>query len=374
MPPQSDTPLPLAIPDFILDTVPSVFPMPSSDLFPSSFSPSLATSSPAQTPSSVSPSVPVSHPTPSPSVSSTADPVVLPPRRSSRPHQPPFYLQDYHYHALIPSSSLPHSHHALVSLLTQYTEQSSFEEASKDPGWVQAMNKEIQALLDNNTWDFVDLPPGKKAISSKWVYKVKLHSDGTLERLKAWLVIRGFTQKYGVDYLEVFSPVVKMATIRTVIALATAKGWGLYQLDVNNAFLLGDLDAEVYMTVPQGLPNPTNKVCHLRKSLYGLKQASRQWFQKLSTTLFSLGYQQSKHDYSLFLNKFSTDLVIIAVYVDDILITGSNKHDIDRVKHHLDQCFGIKDLGTLHYFLGLEVTHLPQGIVLSHNKFTQDLL
>jgi len=224
---------------------------------------------------------------------------------------------------------------------------------------MQAMHKEIQALLDNNTWDFVDLPPGKKAINSKWVYKVKLHSDGTLERLKARLVIRGFTQQYGVDYQEVFSPVVKMATIRAVIALAAAKGWGLYQLDVNNAFLHGDLDEVVYMTVPQGIPNPTNKVYRLRKSLYGLKQASRQRFQKLSSTLSSLGYQQSKHDYSLFINKSSTDIVLIAVYVDDILITGSNKLEIDHVKHHLDQCFGIKDLGTLHYFLGLEVTRLP---------------
>ena len=137
------------------------------------------------------------------------------------------------------------------------------------------MNKEIQALITNNTWDFVDLPPGKRAINSKWVYKVKLHADGTLERLKARLVIRGFTQQYGVYYQEVFSPVVKMATIRSIIALAAARGWGLYQLDVNNAFLHGELNEEVYMAVPKGIPNPTNKVCRLRKSLYGLKQASR---------------------------------------------------------------------------------------------------
>jgi len=118
--------------------------------------------------------------------------------------------------------------HALHAQLEQYTEPKSYEEAAKKPEWIQAMQKEIEALNNNNTWDLVDLPAGKRTISSKWVYKVKLKSDGTLERFKARLVIRGFTQQYGVDYQEVFSPVVKMSTIRSVIALAASKEWPLF--------------------------------------------------------------------------------------------------------------------------------------------------
>jgi len=116
------------------------------------------------------------------------------------------------------------------------------------------------------------------------------------------------------------------------MALAAHKNWGMYQSDVNNAFLHGDLDEEVYMQMPKGIPNPNNKVCRLKKSLYGLKQASRQWFTILKDTLLSLGYIQSKNDYSRFLNKTSTHITVLAIYVDDILLTGSDCQEIQHVK------------------------------------------
>ena len=122
------------------------------------------------------------------------------------------------------------------------------------------MHKEIEALEDNKTWSLVPLPKGKKPIGSKWVYKVKLKADGSVERLKARLVAKRFTQKYGVDYFETFSPVIKMTTVRCLIALAASKNWALHQLDINNAFLHGELREEVYMKAPEGIFNPNNLV------------------------------------------------------------------------------------------------------------------
>jgi len=138
-------------------------------------------------------------------------------------------------------------------------------------------------------------------------------------------------------------------------------------------FLHADLDEEVYMLIPKGISNPNNKVCRLKKSLYGLKQASRQWFSKLKETLMSFGYTQSKNDYSLFLNKTSTNITIIAVYVDDILLTGSDYKEIQHIKSCLNAKFGIKDLGKLHYFLGLEISQTQAGVLLSQQKFTTEL-
>ncbi|KAL8135551.1 hypothetical protein AgCh_010260 [Apium graveolens] len=165
-----------------------------------------------------------------------------------------------------------------------------------------------------------------------------------------------------------------MTTVRCLLAIAAHKGWKLFQLDVNNAFLHGDLQEEVYMLVPPRMPNPHQKVCRLIKSLYGLRQASRQWFSKLVSELLYIGYTQSKNDYSLFIKKQADLITIVAVYVDDIILTGNDNHNINNLKVHLDKVFNIKDLGFLSYFLGLEIGYLSTGISLTQKKFTTKLL
>ena len=163
-------------------------------------------------------------------------------------------------------------HCAFLATVTAGVEPSSFTEAVKDKKWRDAMKKEIQALEDNETWTVESLPPGKRAINCKWVYKIKYNADGTIERYKARLVILGNKQVAGIDYNETFAPVAKLVTVRALLAVAAAKHWELHQMDVHNAFLHGDLEEEVYMRMPPGfhLANP-GMVCHLKKSLYGLR-------------------------------------------------------------------------------------------------------
>ena len=179
----------------------------------------------------------------------------------------------------------------------------------------------------------------------------------------------------GLDYLDTFSPVAKLTTVRLLLVVAALNHWHLRQLDVNNAFLHGELEEEVYMQVPPGLTVPnTNLVCRLQRSLYGLKQASRQWFMKLSGLLTVHGFQQSHSDHSLFLRFNGSVTTMLLVYVDDIILTGNRNSEIQDVITLLDQAFKIKDLGNLKYFLGLEIARSSEGIHLSQRKYTLDIL
>lgn len=180
-------------------------------------------------------------------------------------------------------------------------EPKNYTQAKKDTEWVKAMEKEFQALEENNTWKLTSLPHGKNAVGSRWVYKIKHKPDGTVDRYKTRLVAKGFTQLEGMYYHETFSPVAEMTTVRTILAVANLKGWPLHQLDVNNAFPHGTIDEEVYMEIPSGFydaDRSKGKVLRLLKSIYGLKQASRQWFEKVSETLLQFGFQASLNDYS----------------------------------------------------------------------------
>ena len=294
----------------------------------------------------------------------------------------PIALRKGKRHCTYPISSyisynlLTSSSRTFVSSLDYIKIPKTVSEALEHPGWQKAMIEEMNALEANGTWELVTLPAGKRAIGCKWVFTTKLNPDGTLARLKARLVAKGFAQTYGVDYSDTFSPVAKMTSVRLFISLAATHNWHLHQLDIKNAFLHGDLHEEVYMEQPPGFvaQGEYEKVFRLQKALYGLKQSPRAWFGRFSQTLEQFGLRKSKSDHSVFFKNTREGVILLGVYVDDIVITGSDTTGISSLKTFLHTQFQTKDLGTLKYFLGIEVSRSKKGIYLSQRKYVLDLL
>ncbi|KAE8681718.1 hypothetical protein F3Y22_tig00111310pilonHSYRG00060 [Hibiscus syriacus] len=262
------------------------------------------------------------------------------------------------------------------AIIEEATEPETFEEASKSYEWMTAMKEEIDALQQNQTWDIVPKIKDVKPISCKWVYKIKRRPDGSIERYKARLVARGFSQQYGLDYDETFSPVAKLTTVQVLLALAANKDWNLWQMDVKNAFLHGELDREIYMTQPMGFQSQDHLeyVCKLRKAFYGLKRAPRAWYGKIAEFLTKSGYSVTPADSSLFIKANECKLAIVLVYVDDLIITGDDEAEILQTKENLSVRFQMKELGQLKHFLGLEVDRTHEGIFLCQQKYAKDLL
>ncbi|WVZ09203.1 hypothetical protein V8G54_013733 [Vigna mungo] len=251
-------------------------------------------------------------------------------RRSSRTRKTPTYLNDFQTNNVVRypiwnylqyNRLSPTFKHTILSI-SSHVEPTCYSTASKQPQWVTAMCVELDALQANNTWELTTLPPNKTAIGCRWIYKIKYNSDGSIEWYKARLVAKGYNQIEGLDYLDTFAPVAKLTTVRFLLAIVASKRWSLKQLDVNNAFLHGDLHEDVYMKIPPSLTTANkNQVCKLQRSLYGLKQA-----------------------------------------------------EIQHITNLLHSTFRIKNLGDLTYFLGLEVAHNSKGIHLSQRKYVLDLL
>ncbi|KAL0367959.1 UNVERIFIED_CONTAM: Retrovirus-related Pol polyprotein from transposon TNT 1-94 [Sesamum calycinum] len=221
--------------------------------------------------------------------------------------------------------------------------------------WKEAIKNELDSIMTNHTWDLVDLPVGSKPIKCKWIFKKKIKPDGSIDKFKARLVVVGYTQKKGIDYFDTYSPVTKIATIRALIALSAINDLMIHQMDVKTAFLNGDLEEEIYMEQPEGfvVPGLESKVCKLRKSLYGLKQAPKQWYEKFDSTLLSNGFKTNASDTCVYTKLFGCDCVIICLYVDDMLIFGSNLQVINETKKFLCSQFDMKDLGEADVILGV---------------------
>lgn len=271
-------------------------------------------------------------------------------RKSTRPHVTPGWLKDFvtpknpisNFVVTSPTSSFC----CFMTTLQKTNDPISFKEAVQHDNWVSAMNEELEALELNQTWEIMQLPPGKHIIGCKWIYRTKYKPDGSVDKYKARLVILGCNQKPGEEFSETFAPVAKLTTVKTLLAVASMQNWHTIHMDVRNAFLHGDLQENVYMKMPQGyaaignrisvnMELPTSKstlVCKLKKSLYGLRQAPRQWFSKLSLTLLQMEYKQSKADPSLFSYHTSDSITLVLIYVDDLLICGSSLNSIDSLK------------------------------------------
>eukprot|EP00253_Pinus_taeda_P012672 PITA_12672 len=251
----------------------------------------------------------------------------------------------------------------------------TFAEASGHPHWEAAMNEEYHSLLANDTWDLVPLPKGRKLVRCKWVYRTKYGPDGKVDKHKARLVAKGFSQVEGIDYTETFSPVAKMNSIRLVLSLAASLKWEVHQMDIKSAFLHGDLHEEIYMEQPIGfIQTDSSLVCRLKKSLYGLKQAPRTWYAKMDNFLLESGFSRCHSDNTVYTKTVGNSLIILVLYVDDLILTGSDPILINHVKSSLKKKFEMTDLGHLHYFLGLQVLQSKEGISLSQAKYACDIL
>jgi hypothetical protein len=237
------------------------------------------------------------------------------------------------------------------------------------------MTKEYQSIINNDVWEIVPRPKSKDVVSSKWLFKIKHVVDGSIEKYKEIFVARVFSQKEGIDYEETFDPVAKYTSIKTIIALAAKMKWKLHQMDVKTTFLNGVIEEEVYIEKPQGfeVEDRKTRVCKLKKALYRLKQAPKAWYGRIDSFLTSLGFTKNKSDSNLYFKVMNNDSVILLLYVDELFLTGE-ENIITKCKKKLDSEFEMKDLGLMHYFLGLEVWQSPERIFLNQGKYAVEIL
>ena len=292
--------------------------------------------------------------------------------RNQRTRRPPSYLHDY---VLLADEDIEDEAHIVQNMSTG--DPLYFADAVKDAKWRQAMDIEISSIKKNNTWSLRELPTGAKKIGVKWVYKTKYNEHGEIDKHKARLVAKGYSQKHGIDYTEVFAPVARMDTVRMIIALAAQKGWKIFQLDVKSAFLYGELSEEVYIEQPRGyeIEGKEHLVYKLHKALYGLKQAPRAWFSRIEGHFIKEGFQKCDSEQTLFTKKNAAGkIIIVSIYVDDLIFTGDDKNMMCDFKNSMMREFDMTDLGSMRFFLGIEVLQQADGIFIYQRNYALEIL
>lgn len=295
------------------------------------------------------------------SFSSTAD--SLPNQRPKRQAKLPSRLDDYE---------------VSLNCVQAYVENVpvDYEDAKSRPDshyWIEAVNAELSSLDKNDTWDLVDPPHSfENIVDCKWVFKIK--TTGEEKKYKARLVAKGFQQTRDFDYQEIYSPVIKMETVRTVLAVANQNNYHIHQLDVKSAFLQGDLNEEIFMKQPDHDGQIPGKVCRLKKSIYGLKQASRNWNRKLDVFIKSIGFIRSEYDYCLYYCSINGARIYLLIYVDDIIVISESIGELESVKSRLSNKFDMQDFGELSTFLGIKVERTELGMSFSQQKYIQEIL
>ncbi|GJS02812.1 retrotransposon protein, putative, ty1-copia subclass [Tanacetum coccineum] len=283
----------------------------------------------------------------------------IPIRRSERTRRAPIHL----------SLNVEVEEHSLGDL----NEPTSYKAAMLDTEsnkWIDAMNAEIQSMMDNMVWVLVDLPPGCKTVRSKWIFKKKTDMDGIVHTYKARLVAKVYTQLYWVDYEEMFSPVADIRAIRILISIAAYYDYEIWQMDVKTAFFNGYLDEDIYMVQPEGFvdPNHPKKVCKLQRSIYGLKQASRSWNKRFDEKIKRFGFTQNLDEPCVYQKASGSNVTFLILYVDDIIIMGNHIPSLQSVKDYLGKCFSMKDLGEAAFILGIKIYRDRSKRLIGHSQ------
>lgn len=256
-------------------------------------------------------------------------------------------------------------------------EPRSYTEAMQCPekeDWQNAMKEELQSLLDNQTWEMVPLPAGRKTVGCKWTYKKKQDESGNTVRYKARLVAQGFTQKYGTDYDEVFAPVARQTTLRAILTIASRDNMLVQHMDIKTAYLYAELQEKVYMRSPPGFMAEPGKVCKLKRSLYGLKQSARVWNQKIDGTFKKMGYNPTASDPCLYVKEQNGKRSFILIYVDDMVVCCHSKREFEAVQKMLAKQFKYSNLGELRYFLGIHVEKQDGHYTLNQESYINKIV